>query len=467
MTAKIQRGMRRKPDLETVYSINADGSRNMLQPADVRGRWHKRRNWIFLALIAFYVIVPWLRMDGAPLLRFDVPNRTAYIVGHTFTRDDFFLVFFLLTGFGFALFAVTSLLGRVWCGYACPQTVFLEGVYRRIEIGVEGDHHPRAKRNKGPWNFDKLWRKSLKQLLFLALTLAITHTLLAYFLPVEELLPALLAGPSTHWVAFAWTMALSAVIYFDFAWFREQFCVILCPYGRLQSALIDDDSVVIGYDEKRGEPRGPKGRAEGACIDCGSCVNVCPTGIDIRNGLQLECIGCTNCVDACDSIMRQIGRPEGLIRYDSLRGFQGGKHRWLRPRVFLYVGLALLGLTVFLFTASGRSSFEAAPLRARGMPYTLEDQRIQNLYSIHVQNKGVEPRRFALEAYIADGAQAPAVDWRLGATEVELESLGEATVSVFASVDRALYRAPFPVGVRVRDVATGETVVVDLNFQGP
>ncbi|MCK6447858.1 MAG: cytochrome c oxidase accessory protein CcoG [Planctomycetes bacterium] len=465
MTTKIQKGIRRRPDLDTVYTINADGSRNMLQPADVKGRWHTRKNVIFALLIAFYLIVPWIRIDGAPALRLDVPNRTAYVVGHTFTREDFYLVFFLITGFGFALFAVTSLLGRVWCGFACPQTVFLEGVYRRIEQWIEGDRNARLKRNQGPWTFDKIWRKSAKQLAFVVVTLGITHTLLAYFMPVEEMVPAILSGPSQHWVAFSWTIALSAVLYFDYAWFREQFCIIICPYGRLQSALIDNDSVVIGYDEKRGEPRGPKGKADGDCIDCQSCVNVCPTGIDIRNGLQLECIGCTNCVDACDSIMEQVGRPKGLIRYDSLRGFHGEGHRWLRPRVFLYIGLALLGLTVFGFTASKRTSFEATSLRARGMPYTLETERIQNLYSIHLQNKTTTKAEYKVEPFAEAGA--PSVEWRIAADVVEVEPLGEATISVFAFVPREQWSKPFPVGIKVSDPTKQETQIVELTFQGP
>lgn len=466
MTQQIRGAPRRRPDLDTVYTINPDGSHNVLQPADVRGPWRTRRNWIFAALIAFYVLVPWIRMDGAPILRLDLPNRTAYVVGHTFTRDDFYLVFFLVTGFGFALFAATSLLGRVWCGFACPQTVFLEAFFRRVERWIEGDRNARLKRNKGPWTFDKLWRKVAKQVAFVALSLGITHTFLAYFMPVEELIPAMLAGPSEHWVAFSWTIATSVVVYFDFAWFREQFCIILCPYGRLQSALIDDDSVVIGYDEKRGEPRGHKGQAAGDCIDCQSCVNVCPTGIDIRNGLQLECIGCSNCVDACDSIMHQVGRKTGLIRYDSLRGFHGERHRWLRPRVFLYVGLALLGLAVFAFTASKRTSFEVHSLRARGMPYSLQEARIQNLYTLHLQNKTTRRNEYRIEPFVPD-ASSPTVEWRVASETVEIDSLGEATVPIFAFVQRSDWKKPFPVGVRVHAPATAELQTLELTFQGP
>jgi cytochrome c oxidase accessory protein FixG len=458
--------MRRRPDLDTLFTVNADGSHNVLQPADVRGRWHTRRNVVFAALIAIYVAIPWIRVGGYPALRFDVPARTAYVLGHSFTREDFYLVFFLLTGFGFALFALTALYGRIWCGYACPQTVFLEGVFRRVERWIEGGRNERLKRNLGPWTFDKLWRKVLKQLIFLAFTLLLTHTLLAYFLPVQELIPALLRGPEGHWTAFWWTAVLSAVVYFDFAWFREQFCVIICPYGRLQSALIDDDTIVVGYDARRGEPRGAKGTVQGDCIDCGSCVNVCPTGIDIRNGLQLECIGCTNCADACDSIMRQVGRPEGLVRYDSLRGFRGERHRWLRPRLFLYAGLALVGLCVFLFTAARRTSFEASVLRARGLPYTLSEDRIQNLFTIQVQNKSVQRATYRLEPRVP-GAGRPAVEWKVASATVDLEPLSEAQVPVFAFVARAAYAGPFPVEVLVSDPASGEQQVVDLSFRGP
>jgi len=463
---KVQHGLRRKPDLETVYSINTDGSHNVLQPADVRGRWHTRRNIVFAILVAFYLVMPWIHVDGRHAIHFDVPNRTAFLFGQTYTREDFYLVFFLLTGFGFSLFALTSLFGRVWCGYACPQTVFLEGVFRRVERWIEGGRNERLRRSKEPWTFDKLWRKVAKQIVFAAIVLVLTHTLLAYFLPVEELLPAILQGPAEHWVAFSWTIGLSLVLYFDFAWFREQFCIVLCPYGRLQSALVDEDTVIVGYDAQRGEPRGAKGKAEGACIDCGSCVNVCPTGIDIRNGLQMECIGCTNCVDACDSIMRQVGRPEGLVRYDSLRGFHGERKRLLRPRVALYGFLALVGAGVFAFAAAGRSSFEVTALRARGLPYSLEELRIQNLYTIHVQNKSSEVARYRIEPVSSDPA-APQVEWSVTSEAVEIEALGEAKVPVFAFVSRADYRRKFPVSVRVTDEATGDVQVVELGFQGP
>jgi len=466
VSTSVKKGLRRRPDLDTLYTINADGSRNVLQPAEAHGRWHTRRTVVFAVLIAILVAVPWIRIGGAPALLLDIPARTAYIAGSTFTREDFYLVFFLLTGFGFALFAVTSVWGRVWCGYACPQTVFLEGVFRRVESWIEGSRNERLRRQHGPWTFDKVWRKAAKQFVFLLLALFVAHTALAYFIPTNELLPALLAGPEGHWTAFAWTIGLAALLYFDFAWFREQFCVIVCPYGRLQSALIDDDTLSVGYDARRGEPRGPKAQAAGDCIDCGSCVSVCPTGIDIRNGLQMECVGCTNCIDACDSIMRQVGRAEGLVRYDSLRGFRGEGRRWLRPRLFVYAFLALVGAGVFAFTALQRTSFDVTVLRARGLPYTLTDETIENLFTIHVQNKSNAAASYRIEPESAVGA-ASRIEWKVGADTLELGALAEAKVPVFAHVDRREYHGPAPTHLRVTDLQTGEARRVELVFRGP
>ena len=458
---------RRRPDLDTVYTINTDGSRNFLHPADVKGPWQIRKNLIWLVLIVIYVIMPWIPVGGHPMVHLDLPGRSAHLFGFTFTNQDFYLAFFLVTGMGFALFVLTSLWGRVWCGYACPQTVFMEGVMRRVERWIEGPRNPRIRRNLGPWNFDKFWRKALKHLLFLGLSYVIAHVFLSYFIPARELLHVVRSSPSAHTSAFFWSMFWTAVLYFNYAWFREQTCLIVCPYGRLQSTLVDDDTVVIGYDANRGEPRA-KGVDEGGdCIDCFRCVEVCPTGIDIRNGLQMECIGCANCIDACDDIMTKIDKPKGLVRYDSQRGFESGQRRFWRPRVLIYAFMGLLGLAAFGFKASQRESFQVNALRSAGLPYSIEEGKLRNLYTLHLQNKTDAPRSFRIEADADAIAAHPGVEFIIPQPEILLGALEDGRAPVFALLPRSDYSAPFDLNLRVTPLDSDETRTLTLRFRGP
>lgn len=459
------RETKRRPDLDTVYSINADGSRNYLHPADVSGRWQVRLKIVWAALVAIYVALPWITIGGHPAVYIDMPGRQAYLFGLTFTNQDFFLVFFVLTGAGFALFVTTALLGRVWCGFACPQTVFMEGVIRQIERLIEGPRTTRILRNQGPWNFDKVWRKIVKNLLFLGVAYVVAHILLAYFIPVRELLGVVTSSPAEHKLAFGWIMFLTAILFVDFAWFREQTCLILCPYGRLQSTLIDDDTVIIGYDAKRGEPRSKNDQEGGDCIDCFRCVEVCPTGIDIRNGLQMECLGCTRCIDACDDIMRKIGKPEGLVRYDSQRVFDGGQRaKLLRPRFYLYAALGLAGLIVASVLIAGRDPFQANALRAQGMPFVIEGEKVRNLYTIHLQNK--QPQVVTLEIS-GDEAAAPGIEFLIPQSSVNLQPMDDLEVPVFVFVNRDQFDGAFPLTLTVRDPATGKSKDVKVTFRGP
>jgi cytochrome c oxidase accessory protein FixG len=313
-------------------SLKPDGSRNWVYPADVEGRFDRLRKITFTILVGILIALPILKVRGNPAVFLDVQHRRFYLFGGVFNAQDFWLVFFLLTGVGFGLIYITALWGRIWCGYACPQTVFLEGVFRPIERWIEGPRTERMKRNAGPMSFDKLWRKTLKHVIYLLAAFGIAHIILAYFISIPRLWDMMLHRPGEHPEAFGWAASLTAAMYFNFWWFREQLCLIVCPYGRLQSVLTDADSLVIGYDLKRGEPRG-KANTEGVgdCVDCKRCVVVCPTGIDIRNGLQLDCVGCARCVDACDDVMLKLKRPAGLIRYDSYNGLHGEPRRVLRP----------------------------------------------------------------------------------------------------------------------------------------
>jgi cytochrome c oxidase accessory protein FixG len=458
------RAGKRRPDVDTVFTINDDGSRNFIQLADVKGRWQTRRNVILFVLMAIYLGMPWIQVAGKPLVHIDLPNRAAHLFGSTFTNQDFPLVFFLVTGLGFALFVVTSLWGRVWCGFVCPQTVFMEGVVRHIERWIEGSKLRRLRRAESRWSFDNVWRKVLKHALLLGIAALFAHTFLSYFIPVRELLRS---SPLEHPVARFWTFFWVGVLYFDFAWFREQTCLIICPYGRLQSAMVDQDTVVIGYDAKRGEPRSRGVEEGGDCIDCFRCVEVCPTGIDIRNGLQMECIGCSNCIDACDAVMEKLDKPRGLVRYDSDRGFTTGTRRFLRPRVWVYAALALVGLTLFSFRVMGRTSFEANALRTAGVPFSLVEGRIRNLYTLHIQNKSDSERVYTIAVAQETLEAHPDLVFLVPQERVTLESFGDGEFPVFADLDRAAYSAAFPVVFEITDTETGESRLVRLTFRGP
>lgn len=383
-------------------SLNRDGTHAKVVPADVKGRFTAARHVVFVVLILIWASLPWIPIGGHPAVFLDVPARRFFLFGFTFNAQDFWLAFFLITGVLFTLIVLTTTLGRVWCGWACPQTVFLEGLFRPLERLIEGPRNLHIARDAGPWDFAKIWRKVVKHTAFVALGLFVAHVFLAYFVSIPSLFQMIAEGPSTHWTAFTWTTAVGLVLYGNYAFFREQLCLVICPYGRLQSVLTDDDSMVVGYDVQRGEPRGKgaKGKREGlgSCVDCGRCVAVCPTNIDIRNGLQIDCIGCTQCIDACDEIMDKLGEPRGLVRYDSLRGLRHEKHRFFRPRLVLYAFLGLLGLTVATLSLRQRVVLHAQLLRMAGTVYVVDGESTRNQFEVHLVSADDEPRRVDLTA---------------------------------------------------------------------
>jgi cytochrome c oxidase accessory protein FixG len=445
-------------------ALPADGRRAAIQPADVRGRFQRARAAVFVALIGFWAALPWVHVGGHPAVFIDVDARALYLFGATFNAQDTWLLFFLLTGVGFGLVYATALAGRVWCGWACPQTVFLEGVYRRIERWVEGPREQRVRRNAGPWTADKVARKAATHGLFLVVSVLVAHIFLSYFASLPKTVQMVRQSPAAHPEAFAWAAAMTAAFYLNFAWFREQLCVVLCPYGRLQSSLLDEHSLVVGYDTARGEPRGKKGTAgAGDCVDCKRCVVVCPTGIDIRNGLQMECLACTQCIDACDAIMDRLGRPRGLIRYDSPDGLLGKPRRFVRSRVVLYSVLLVVGAVVALLATRRRSDFEVTFLRLAGEPYTIEAGEVRNSVQIHVVNKRPTSEAYRLEVEPADGMTVV-----LPMTTVSIASMSDARVPVFLSVPRGRFRGDFPVRVRVaRASDERDARVVGGTFLGP
>lgn len=453
-----------RPSIDSVTTIREDGSRFFLHPADVRGFFQRHRKWTGLLLIGIYLVLPWISIGGYPAVFLDVGGRRFHLFGYVLAFQDAWLLFFGITGLGFTLFFVTSLLGRLWCGWACPQTVFLEHVYRPIERLIEGDAVKRRKLDASKWTTEKIIKRTIKQVAFILVSAIISHLFLAYYVSLPELWSMMHHAPSEHWGAFLFVFLFTAVNYFNFSWFREQLCIVICPYGRLQSALTDDNTMVIGYDEKRGEPRGKASDPNaGHCIDCNRCVQVCPTGIDIRHGLQLECIGCAACIDACDEIMTKLDRPKGLVRYDSLNGLSGKQTKWIRPRTILYSLLLLVGASVATFAFSTVRPASLSVTRMTGAPYIVSEDAVRNQFLVRVVNKHDVAETFALEV---EGA--PSELQITGFTEaVEIGPLGEQVVPLILVIPRDAYTGQMHLNVKLEDVNADYSLQREIEFIGP
>jgi len=390
-------------------TLNVDGTRRWLRPRPSPGRWLRARRGTAWVLMLVFMAVPLTRIHGRPLVLLDLPRREFTLFGTTFLSTDTVLFMLLFMGVAITIFLVTALLGRVWCGWACPQTVYLEFLFRPVERLLEGGWlgSRRIDRERGHLH----WRRIAKNVIYLGFALVLAHTFLAYFVPWEELRHWLVRSPVQHSTSFSLVMATTGLIFFDFAYFREQTCLVACPYGRLQSVLLDRQSLIVGYDRRRGEPRG-KGVANraaglGDCVDCRMCVETCPTGIDIREGLQMECVHCTQCMDACDHVMTQVGKPPGLIRYGSRDEFEGAARHWLRPRVVLYPIALLLVTGAFVTLLFARPDTDVTVLSGVGRPYTIEPNgEVMNQLRVKLVNRAGRDRAYHITLEGAPGAHA-------------------------------------------------------------
>jgi cytochrome c oxidase accessory protein FixG len=379
-------------------TADQEGRRLWLYPRKPRGPFYRARIALSWLLLAILFAGPFIRIHGHPLLLLNIVERRFVVLGQVFWPQDMILFAIAVLVFLTGIIVFTAAFGRLWCGWACPQTVLMEMVFRRIEYLLEGDAPAQRALSKAPWTAGKLARKAVKHAIFLGLSFLIGNTLLAYLIGTEALFRIVTDNPLNHLTGLSYMLLFTLVFYGIFARFREQACTFICPYGRFQSTLLDEHSIVVAYDYRRGERRGRLRRAQspearraagfGDCVDCRECVTVCPTGIDIRNGTQMECVHCTACIDACDRVMAKIGRPRGLIRYASLAGIERGERLKLTPRLVGYTLLlfALGGLLVFLvFT---RSDVQATLLRAQGALFQqMPDGHFSNLYTIRVVNK--------------------------------------------------------------------------------
>lgn len=393
-----------KPPGRILATMEADGKRRWLQPRLAKGRYFKWRRAVAYALIAWLTVLPFITINGKPAVLLDLPARKFTLFGYTFLpTDTMLLAFLMVAGFAF-IFLTTALAGRAWCGWACPQTVYMEFVYRPIERLFLG----RAGVGGKPRSDIGSWRYVLLQIAFLLISLIVTHTLLSYFVGVDQLRKWVVGNPLHHPAAFTLIVVSTAAVYFNFAYFREQMCLIACPYGRFQSVMLDRYSLTVRYDPSRGEPRSKGKRTPlpvlshiarnvGDCIDCSMCVQVCPTGIDIRDGLQLECVNCAQCIDACDTVMDKVGLPRGLIGYRSEAMLNSQPQRFLRPRIVLYTGITLLFSTLLAAFILNKQPFDAALVRNVGLPFIITpDDVVENTMRLTLRNRSDTEQTIAL-----------------------------------------------------------------------
>jgi cytochrome c oxidase accessory protein FixG len=375
------------------------------------GSWWKKRRTVAYVLMIVFIAIPHIRIGGKPLILLDIAARKFTIFGRTFLPNDtLVLALFMLSVF-VSVVLITAIAGRAWCGWACPQTVYMEFLFRPIDRLFEGT------RGKGGKPRDPMSgaRQIARFLVYLALSMFLAHTFLAYFVGTDRLSQWIRSSPIEHPTAFLVMAATTGLMLFDFLFFREQMCTIACPYGRFQSVMLDRQSLIVGYDPNRGEPR-KKGKrtnddVAGDCVDCNQCVVVCPTGIDIREGLQMECINCTQCIDACDNVMDRVGTPRGLIRFSSQDGLAGKTNKLVRPRTLIYPAILALVLGGLGFAVNEKSGFDARVIRGKGAPFTLvSGGQVSNSFNLRLVNRTEVDQLYALEIESPDSAILEVID---------------------------------------------------------
>lgn len=382
---------------DSIGTVDEKGKRNWVFPKKPKGKYYKYRKYVSYLLLSIFFISPFLKIDGNQFLLFNILERRFNIFGFPFWPQDFYLfVLSIIIGVVFIVL-FTVVFGRIFCGWICPQTIFLEMVFRRFEYWIEGDRNAQMKLDKQEWNAEKIRKRTIKWFIFFIISFVVSNIFLAYLIGSDQLLTSIKEGPIKHSKTFFSLLIFTGVFYFVFTWFREQVCIIACPYGRLQGVLLDNKSIVVAYDYKRGE--GESGRKKfrknedrkalghGDCIDCFQCVHVCPTGIDIRNGTQLECVNCTACIDACDDVMVKSGMPKGLIRFASEEEIDKKEKFKFTARMKGYTAVLTILIGILLGLLFLRTDVQANVLRLPGQLYQKEGDIISNVYTFKIINK--------------------------------------------------------------------------------
>jgi cytochrome c oxidase accessory protein FixG len=384
-------------------NIDESGQRKWIKAKQPQGKWYQRRNIVGYVLLIFLIVAPFLKIQGHPFMLLDFLNRKFYLFGLMVFTEDTYILALMMAVIVVSIVLFTVVFGRIWCGWACPQTLFLELVYRKIEFLFDGNG--RGKRKTFSAETLKI-RALLKHAIYLLLSIFFTNVFLLWIIGPAQLHKIITEPLGEHVVGFFFMIALSMFYYWIYAFFREQVCTFFCPYGRMQGVLLDNDSIGIIYDFKRGEPRNPKVAEGGDCINCRQCIAVCPTGIDIRNGSQLECIHCAACIDECNLVMKKISKPYNLIRYDSFRGVESGKRTLLNARSIAYTSVLVLLMILLAFTVGRRSTIDVTLWRAQGTLYQqLDNDTYSNIYQIMFLNKGSEPLELSLRLLDMPGGE--------------------------------------------------------------
>ncbi|NBA85915.1 cytochrome c oxidase accessory protein CcoG [Emticicia sp. CRIBPO] len=453
---------------DTIATVDKNGKRIWLHPKKPKGSFHNKRIIATIVFLTIFFAVPFIKIKGEPLLMMNIFERKFVIFGQVFFPQDF-----ILFGIGMIIFFVfiilfTVVYGRFWCGWACPQTIFLEMVFRKIEYWIEGDARQQQKLDSGPWTSEKVRKKVTKHAIFIFFSIIIAHLTMSYMIGIEETLRIATSSPASNPTGFIGVVAFTAIFYFVFTRLREQVCIAICPYGRLQGVLMGKSTMAIMYDFVRGEPRGKLKKQEekktthGDCIDCALCVQVCPTGIDIRNGTQLECVNCTACIDACDEVMFKINKPAGLIRYASEESIEKGTPFRMSRRAYYYsaVLLMLIGLEAYLLI--GRTMVDTTILRVPGQMYQEQPNgKISNLYNAQIINKTSEEIDVTLKVAENKGRI------RLVGDKVHLPKQGRTEIIFFLDMDKKdIKQIKTPLKI---EVYQGNKLIetIKTNFLGP
>ena len=448
----------KEPEMVSLYK-----KREKIYVREIHGLFQKLRSVSLWLLMLGYFGTPWLNLGERQAVLFDLPARQFHIWGMTFWPQDFMLLSWILIICAFGLFTITNLAGRVWCGYTCPQSAW-SFIFMWIEERTEGTRNQRIKLDKAPNSIEKIRKKALKHTMWLVVAAWTGITFVGYFAPIRELVPDFFMFDISAW-AFFWIGFFTVATYINAGWMREQVCIYMCPYARFQSVMYDSDTLAVSYDPNRGEPRGKRSKnkakaaeqeALGDCVDCSMCVQVCPTGIDIRDGLQYQCIGCALCIDACDDIMEKLDKPKGLIRYTTENELAGGKIHLMRPRLFGYSAAVFAMMGMLAFTIYDRTPFQLDIERDRGRLYQMTvNDTVQNSYTLKLINMSQEPKRYSLSVEGLDGLNI------IGKTDFDLDVNQLKEVSINLEIDPEVTKTKASktnIEFIISETATGEEI---------